>query len=302
MIFNEIYSAYYNAVAKIVSEILKGNADEKALSRIVSDTAFGESMMTILPSLKNEKWQIMHKDFSTPLQYAPTMPLTLVQKEWLKAISLDKRIKLFDIDFSFLEGVEPLFTEEDYFIYDKYADGDPYGDEKYVAHFRTILKALNEKRNLKIEMANRKGNTVYARCVPERLEYSEKDDKFRLVTSGCRFLSTVNLARITKCHIYNGDDEIESDAKDITYETITLKVSEERNTLERCMLHFAHFEKRAERVGDHYLLHVRFSREDESEMVIRVLSFGPLVEVIESEHFKNLIIAKLKSQKGCELF
>ena len=61
-------------------------------------------------------------------------------------------------------------------------------------------------------------------------------------------------------------------------QTITLKVSRERNTLERCMLHFAHFEKRAEKTDDHYLLHIRINSEDITELVIRVLSFGPMVE------------------------
>ena len=85
------------------------------------------------------------------------------------------------------------------------------------------------------------------------------------------------------------------------YETITLKVSEERNTLERSLMHFAHFEKRAEKIDDHYLLHIKFNRDDEPEIVIRVLSFGPTVEVLGSENFKQLIINKLKSQKSCEL-
>ena len=67
------------------------------------------------------------------------------------------------------------------------------------------------------------------------------------------------------------------------------------------MLHFAHFEKRAEKNGGHYLLHIKFHRDDEPEMVIRVLSFGPLVEVVESPHFRELIIKKLKDQKSCEL-
>ena len=67
------------------------------------------------------------------------------------------------------------------------------------------------------------------------------------------------------------------------------------------MLHFAHFQKRAEKVDDHYLLHINFHRDDESEMVIRVLSFGPTVEVLEPESFKKLIIDKLKSQKSCGL-
>ena len=302
MIFNEIYSAYYNTVAKIIAAVLDGTADENSINEIVAGNAFGESVLTVLPSLKNEKWQLVHGDWSTPLLHKPTMPLTNIQKQWLKAISLDPRIKLFDIAFDGLDDVEPLFTSDDYCIYDQYSDGDPFEGEKYISHFRTILSAMKNGQNLKIEMCSRKGRTVYSRCIPERLEYSEKDDKFRLVTSGCPFIRTINISRITKCRIYNGETILQSAPSEPEYEEITLKVKEERNTLERCLLHFAHFEKRAERVDDHYLLHIKFDIDDEPEMVIRVLSFGPMVEVIGSENFKKLIIAKLKSQKSCGLF
>lgn len=301
MIFNEIYSAYYNAVAKIISAIISGETDEKKLNAIVSEYAFGESMFSIIPSLKEGKWQLMKPDYTTPVRHIPEMPLTLIQKQWLKAISLDPRIKLFGVELEGLSDVEPLFTGDDYFIYDKYGDGDPYEDEKYIEIFRTILSAIKNRQNLKIEMVNRKGNTVYSRCVPERIEYSEKDDKFRLVTSGCHFIKTVNIARITKCRIYSGETVLESSPAVTEYETITLKVSEERNTLERSLMHFAHFEKRAERHDGYYLLHIRFQKDDEPEMVIRVLSFGPTVEVLGSENFRQLIINKLKSQKSCEL-
>ena len=57
MVFNEIYSAYYNAVAQIITHILQDGAQEKDLQKIVSKYAFGESMLTILPALKSGKWQ-----------------------------------------------------------------------------------------------------------------------------------------------------------------------------------------------------------------------------------------------------
>ena len=210
MIFNEIYSAYFNTVAKIITAVIDGNTDDKSINKIISDNAFGESVLTVLPSLKSEKWQLVHADMTTPLTHRPTMPLTLIQKQWLKAISLDPRIKLFGIELSGLEDVEPLFTSDDYCIYDKYSDGDPFEDEKYIEHFRTVLSAIKNGQNIKIEMLNRKGNTVYTRCIPKKLEYSEKDDKFRLVTEGCRFIRTVNINRITKCRIYTGDTVIKS--------------------------------------------------------------------------------------------
>ena len=301
MIFNEIYSAYYNTVAKILSSIVSGVTDEKSLNEIVRKNAFSESVLTILPSLKAEKWQLVNPDMTTNISHKPTMPLTNIQKQWLKAVLLDERIQLFDIKIDSLADIEPLFTPSDYVIYDRYSDGDPYASPEYIAHFRTILKALRENKNLRIEMNSRRGKSVYVRCKPISLEYSEKDDKFRLVTTGCSFVGTINLSRITKCRIYNGDMVIEEEKSEPVMQTITLKVSRERNTLERCMLHFAHFEKQAEKSGDHYLLHININRDDITELVIRVLSFGPMVEVVFPDDFKNMIIDRLKRQKSCGL-
>ena len=86
MIFSELYSVYYNAVAAIISGILDGERSEKELQKIVSERAFGESLLTIMPSLKTEKWQLVHSDMTTPLEHKPTMPLTTLQKQWLKVV------------------------------------------------------------------------------------------------------------------------------------------------------------------------------------------------------------------------
>lgn len=302
MIFNEIYSAYYNAVAKIISQILEGNADEKELNKIVCDNAFGESMMTVFPSLKSEKWQLIRSNMSTPLKNKPTMPLTLIQKEWLKAISLDPRIRLFGVEIDGLEDVLPLFTPDDYVVYDKYGDGDPYEDEEYVIHFRTVLSALKEKCPLKIKTTNRKGDLISMTVMPQRLEYSEKDDKFRLISTGCRYGGTVNVARIVSCEKCSVGGCISQIPKPPINKSLTLRICDERNALERCLLHFAHFEKRAERIDNkHYLLHIQYDKDDETEMVIRILSFGPMIEVIEPNNFRKLIIERLQRQKSCEL-
>jgi len=302
MIFSELYSAYYNAVAAILSALIEDSHSEKDLQAIVSRYAFGESVLTILPSLKSEKWQLVSSDMTTVIGNKPTMPLTLMQKRWLKAISLDRRVKLFDIDFPSLEGVEPLFTPEDYYIYDQYADGDPYEDEEYIRRFRLVHRAILEKRQIKFEMLNRKGRLMYVCCAPLRLEYSAKDDKFRVVTGGCRFVSTVNIARMLNCNFYTGKHPLDLTEHRREEDTLTVKLTDERNALERFMLHFAHFEKSAEKLDkSHYLIKIRYALDDEPEMVIRVLSFGPLIEVVGSESFKKLVIEKLKKQLNCGL-
>lgn len=302
MIFSELYSTYYNTVAAILSGILDGEHSEKELRKIVADRAFGESVLTILPALKREKWQLVHGDMTTKLERKPTMPLTMLQKRWLKAISLDPRVKLFGVEFPDLGDVEPLFTAADYCVYDRYNDGDPFEDAQYIKHFRIILEAIRNGSQIKFEMTNRKGNTMFVRCRPLRLEYSEKDDKFRLVTAGWRTVSTVNLSKIRACAHYTGQRQSVGRENPAVYDTVTVKLRDERNAMERFMLHFAHFEKQAEKLDkNHYLVKIKYAYDDEPEMVIRILSFGPMVEVLGSEAFKKLIIEKLKKQLSCEL-
>ncbi len=302
MIFSELYSAYYNTIAAIISRIIDGEHSERELQKIVAERAFGESALTIMPSLKGEKWQLVHSDMTTPLRHKPTMPLTTLQKQWLKAISLDPRVKLFDVEFPNLEDVEPLFTPADYHVYDKYSDGDPFEDEEYIRQFRVILEAIRKGTQIKFEMTNRKGNAMFVRCHPVRLEYSQKDDKFRLITAGWRSVSTVNLAKIRACVPYTGERELDGAEREIRYDILTVKIFDERNALERFMLHFAHFEKQAEKLDKkHYLVKIKYAHDDEPEMVIRILSFGPLVEVVGSESFRNLVIEKLIKQKNCGL-
>lgn len=302
MIFSELYSAYYNAVAGIISDIIQGKASEKELQKNVDKYAFSESVLTILPSLKNEKWQLVKRDMTTPVKNIPSMPVTLLEKRWLKAISLDPRIRLFDVSFDGLEDVEPLFTPEDYVVYDKYSDGDPYEDEEYILRFKTVLDAIKGNKMLEVKTLNRKGNVIALKVMPRRLEYSEKDDKFRLIASGSRHTSIINLARMVSCEIC-GEGSFASEEKSAKKAVVTLRIYNERNALERVMLHFAHFEKRAEKIDDdNYIVHITYDRDDETEVVIRILSFGPMVEVVEPMRFRALIVERLRKQMSCELF
>lgn len=302
MIFHEIYSAYYNTVAKILARLISGEGGERDLKEIVSEHAFGESALTILPALKSGRWQLVGEGPSTPLKNKPTMPLTTLEKRWLKSVSLDRRIKLFDIDFSGLEDVEPLFTEDDYYVYDRYRDGDPYDDAGYIERFKTILEAVTKRLPVKLEVKRRSGEIVFRRCVPTKLEYSPKDDKFRMFTSGSRYAYTINLASIVRCKLYQGERFVGSKEMEPEMDTVTLIITDERNALERVMLHFAHFEKRAEFLGRRkYRLTITYEKDDAPEMVIRILSFGPLVRVVGPDDFLELFKEKLKKQRICGL-
>ena len=48
MVFSELYSAYYNAIADILAQIIDGERNEKELQKAVVDRAFVESILTIM--------------------------------------------------------------------------------------------------------------------------------------------------------------------------------------------------------------------------------------------------------------
>lgn len=301
MIFHELYSAYYNAVAAVITRVLAGEKEEKTLREAASSYAFGESAMTIVPALKEGKWQLLTGELDTPIRHPPVMPLTLLQKRWLKAVSLDPRVKLFDVDFSFLGDTQPLFTAEDYRIYDRYADGDPFTDEDYIRHFRTALAAVKNKTPLYLEMVSGRGKRITLRGIPSHLEYSEKDDKFRILFSRSDGGGVVNLARVSRLRPYTGARRLRP-VPPSRLLTAVLTVENERNAPERVLLHFAHFEKRVERLPDGRLrLFLKYDREDETELVMRVLSFGPMVKVEEPGSLLSAIKERLIAQKRCKI-
>lgn len=299
MIFSELYSAYYNAVAAVLSLAVKGERRPEALKEAIRKKAFGESLLTILPALYGERWQLLHQDGTTPLHHIPTMPLTELERRYLKSISADARVRLFDVTFPDLEGVEPLFTPRDYRIYDQYSDADPYEDDAYVARFRIILSAVKTKTPLIIESQSPRGRRIRARVIPDRLEYSVKDDKMRLFTHGKRYGTVFNLARITRaCPDPSPDgDPSCPEPPTRTPRCVTLTVTDERNAMERVLLHFAHFEKQTERIDEaHYRVRILYEASDETELLIRILSFGPRVRVDAPDTFVRLVRERLLKQ------
>ena len=303
MIFSELYSAYYNAVARILGAAVSHPLEKNEMRRIVAENAFGESILTIEPAIAEQKWQLVRADGTTPIAHVPTMPLTTLEKRWLKAIFADARIRLFTDEAPDFPDVTPLFCPDDVSVFDRYSDGDPYGDEEYVARFRLILEAIKHKTPLDIHMKNRKGGITHMILTPEYLEYSEKDDKFRLIGSGNRYGGTVNLQRIVKCEPYTKPFECKPYFKPETdTRTVEFELVDQRNALERVLLHFAHFEKEARRLEDgRYMVTVRYDKEDEAELVIRILSFGPLIKVASPGRFVELIKDRLRRQKSCGL-
>ena len=299
MIFSEIYGSYFKAVSAILAKAVDGALTERELTRTVLANAFGESLITIPAKLTDGSWPLITKDYGTPLRHKPHMPLTTLEKQWLKALLLDPRVRLFDPSEEGLEDVEPLFTPGQFVYFDRYADGDDFTDPAYIAHFRLILQAMHEKRKLRVRFHGHRGTRQSYLCIPYKLEYSSKDDKFRLLTGYKGWPLTVNLSRIDSVQLLDPWDESEYRLPQEREATLVMELLDIRNALERTMLHFSDLEKETERIGDRrYRITLRYRQGDETEILIRILSFGPVLKVIEPEGMVAQIRERLAKQSA----
>lgn len=317
-LFSEIYSSYYRAVEEVLRQAQEKPLGSREIQEILSDNTFSESALTILPKLQSGNWPLIRKTeggYAATCAPLPANPLTALQRAWLKSVLNDPRIHLFFDDMELekarqsFSGVESLYCQEDFYLYDKALDSDDYASPEYRKHFRIILAAIRQKSALFVHYEGGKGNRVSGVFRPFKLEYSQKDDKFR---AHCyrknrrrKILYTLNLARIVSAEPMDGlPDErlrhtnINSASPETQLRQVVIEITRERNALERCMVHFAHFEKRTEydEAADKYISTIRYSVMDETEVLIRVLSFGPTIRVIAPREFLDEIKDRMKKQ------
>lgn len=302
MLFSEIYGSYYNVVAKVLEKAVQGDLSEKDIKNIVLDKAFGESILNIPIALKNENWKLINNDMETPLHKIPSMPLTLLQKQWLKALLNDPRIKLFSPSIDGLDDIEPLYVQETIEYFDRYSDGDNFENPEYIEIFQTILEALKQNKKLKLKYTGKQWLEKEFICSPIKLEYSSKDDKFRLMAIAYKKLFTLNLSKIKSCEITGFEITDNLNKYMHIKQNLILELNDERNALERVMLHFSYLEKEAERLDDkHYRITLKYDKDDETEMLIRILSFGPMIKVVSPDIFIKQLKNRLNKQESCEV-
>ena len=293
MLFHEIYGSYYRVTAKVLQLAAEKKLTAKLLTETVQEMAFSESILTLPGLIRGQEWMLLDQNLQTPIQNVPDLPLTVLEKRFLKSLLSDPRIQLFSPETEGLSDVEPLFDADTFYYFDRYLDGDPYTDPSYIQNFKTVLTALKEKRYLYLSYHGKGG--VRSFCVlPLQLEYSPKDDKFRLLAFDRKY-QTINLSRILDCSM--GQRAKEPSLPPRAKETVVLSVTDVKNALDRVMLHFSHLEKETVRLDkDRYRMTLRYDPEDETEMVIRILSFGSAVKVLEPDDMIQRIKQRIEKQ------
>ena len=298
MLFSEYYGAYFACVAEILSEAVEGTLTKEKISEIAAKQGLGESVLTIPANLRNGNWPLITPDCKTPVRHLPPHPTTLLQKRWLKTLLLDPRIRLFGLTDKGLEDVAPLFDPAKIVWYDRYCNGDSFEDESYIERFRQLLEAVKTHRKVQVIFDSHRGKHNNWTVIPYRLEYSSTDDKFRLLCHSGKWRNrTLNLSRISYVRLWGTFDPDDYPVPELTNESVTLEITNERNALERAMLQFSYLAKRTERISDKvFRMTLNYRQEDETELLIKIISFGPLVKVVDPDSFASLIKERIERQ------
>lgn len=312
-IFSEIYSAYYNAVSEILS---KKNLLKKDIEKIIKDNAFSESILYIMPQIK-DVWNLLtenNKIYNSVLNNIPEMPLTILQKRWIKSVIMDSKARLFLEDDTIsrltdnLQDVKPLFLQNDFFFFDRFSDGDDYKNPDYISFFKIIHNAIKNKSILNITFNSSKGRKISHNFLPLKFEYSPKNNKFRVYTVNIingkvNRTGIINISRIIDIKNTGKIYSEEIDIKKMILarrcqQPVCVEISSERNGIERFMMEFAGYEKRTEynETTKKCNAYIWYNLFDETELLIRLLSFGPVLEIKSPEYFRNLAIERIKKQ------
>ena len=115
----------------------------------------------------------------------------------------------------------------------------------------------------------------------------------------------LNLGRMISCETADPFDPAVFDG--VREETVqaVIELTNVRNALERVMLQFSHLAKKTEQLDSrHYRVTLNYRAEDETELLIQLLSFGPVLRVLEpaelAAHMKERILRQLRHETGRE--
>ncbi len=313
--FSEIYGAYF----EITAELLRmGTFTSADLTRVIAERGFRDTPLflpsKIIPQPDESDWKLFRKNdngsFSAVTNNPPLQILTTLQKRWLKAKLCDPRMRLFLSDeeitglYEKLADVLPLYLPDRIRYTDRFTDGDDYESVSYRNIFRTVLEGVRQKKVMKIAFKSGKNKLIKGSFVPLRLEYSQKNDRFRLYcTDRSGVHSTIiNVGRMLSAELTEeAVTETDIDSyfeKRKCREPVTVRVTDERKTIDRFLMEFASFEKRTERIDDsgECIVQLWYDRGSETEILIQLLSFGPTLEILAPARLRKLARERIVRQ------
>lgn len=319
--FQDYYSRYFKIIDTLLQKAhSQGELPLKEIQSIIERLGFQETSLMLFPQLKNvhdsKSYPLFKtedgKVFKSRLNHTPTRPLSAIERQWLKTVIADPKASLF-MEETLIEKLQQLTQEDpnlynptDFIWHGTVSNADPWEDQSYRNTFKKLLQAIQENKVVLIHYNGAKGTQLSTYFIPRKLEYSPKYSKFRVLAfrmrkSGGHRMQRLNLARIESVELTDQTLEnahMNHAISKLPTEILELEISNFRNGIERAFYQFSIYERSStyDEETNTCRMKISYLPANESELMIQVLSFGPIIKVIAPEHFKQALMARLEKQ------
>ena len=226
------------------------------------------------------------------------VPLSAWELRWLCTILQDKKMNLFlssdtiaDLRALIPSDIKPI-NMSDIYVFDRYNSGQ-YKINSDI--FKTVISSLHKCATLQIRYKSVKGNEINGYYCPIHIEYSKRDDRFRLyvmreTTKRIMIMNFDRIISIKQVGTFFSMDECRQTLNDFfekTSKEITIEFKDTRNIPDRILNEFSPWRKRCElidSISKTYRLTIYYYKSDELDILIRLMSYGPYIRFIDKEH------------------
>lgn len=340
-LFNELFSRYSGVLANTVLECSSPTVNEALdiiLTRNIKD-AFSYYTDEESQKVKNELKTVIYESellsdsgmsrfvIETKNYLYDFLPLTKLELRWLKTVLNDPLSRIF-LSEEQIELISEALNIAPYDIIPLAMDAINYFDrynleeriidgkkkitqqgrhsKREISFIRTINQAVKNEEKLKVVFNNWKGEKRVVSCAPVWLEYSRRDDIFRLwyIDNKLNAIRKINVSRILNVSIITGGKYNKSAERakmrellDNTMKSIKVEFYQgEKNLPDRLLTEFSLWKKKCifNIKEQKYTMTLHYSSLDEKEILIRLLSYGPYIRIVADED--NYVLAELKER------
>ena len=181
-------------------------------------------------------------------------------------------------------------------------------NEKDLFHIRALYRAIVNEQKVHIVYRNWEGKKRHAICGPVRIEYSRRDDIFRVwyvhEQNAELKIGIINIPRIVRveelvdeCFDLKEQGKILDKLYDETMTSIQIEFYQGiKNLPDRILTEFSLWKKKCvyDPLSYKFTMTLYYSALDEKEILIRLLSYGPYIRVIASED--NYILSEIQDR------
>ena len=314
-LFNEVFSVYYYVIADVFLSMCREEQGfteqsfkeiERKAFRKYADRLGTYTTALIREDLKNvlltdnfvrldEKKRYIPRFWLSGEEdadfYRDILPLSKFEIRWLKTVLSDPKALYF------LSGEEwkavtkvlneltlaetPLPFERVVFFDESYFPEHHARQEKQAVY--TALRALREKKSLKIRYLTRNKEMLEGTFQPISILYSKRINYFQVLLFSAEDdgFYAMNAGDIEEISLWKSYDQILAEQKYLAYResrmrTVKVEFDDRMNMVDRILTEFSPWKKECtlDRESGIYTLTIHYQQEEEKELVIRLMGYG----------------------------